>query len=337
MIRVGVLGFGYWGPNIVRNFEMTEGASVAAICDIDDGAVAKAKRLFPQIHCTKDYRSVINSPDIDSIAVITPVNTHFELAKLALTAGKSVFVDKPFMSSVKQAEQIIELAEKKNLMLMVDHTFLFTGAVRKIKELIDADVLGKLYYFDSMRINLGLFQHDVNVIWDLAPHDFSIMDRLIADKPLAISAHGIDHFGRNLEHTAYITVYFSDKIAHINVNWLSPVKVRTTLIGGDKKMLVWNDMESDEKIKIYDRGVEIDSKEGVYNLVASYRSGDMSAPRIDMSEALITETNYFVRCLNSKEKPFNDGESGLRVVKMLEVCNESLKNKGKLIELRNEY
>jgi predicted dehydrogenase len=242
-------------------------------------------------------------------------------------------VEKPFTATAAQAEELIELAERKRLKIMVDHTFLFTGAVRKIKQILDEDILGDLYYYDSMRVNLGLFQHDVNVIWDLAPHDLSIMDYLIEEKPVAISANGTSHFN-GMEDVAYITVHFnSNMIAHFNVNWLSPVKVRKTLIGGEKKMLLWNDLEADEKIKIYDKGVEVENKEGIYNLLVSYRSGDMWVPKVDQNEALKIETEHFIDCIINDETPINDGYAGLRVVKMLEACNKSVKNNGKLVKL----
>jgi predicted dehydrogenase len=271
------------------------------------------------------------SPAIDAVAVITPVWTHYELAKAALESGKHVFVEKPFTSSVDQAEKLIELAERKNLKIMVDHTFLFTGAVKKIKQLLDDGTLGPLYYYDSTRVNLGLFQHDVNVIWDLAPHDLSIMDHLIKADPEGVVATGQSHLNGH-EDIAFITLYFPNSvIAHVNVNWLSPVKVRTTLIGGEKKMLVWNDLEADEKIKVYDKGVNVTSQQGVYKLLVSYRSGDMWSPQIEQNEALRTELQYFVNCINDNEKPFNDGIAGLRVVKMLEASTESLTKRGALV------
>jgi len=263
--------------------------------------------------------------------VITPVWTHFELAKRALQNGKHVFVEKPFTSTSDQAIELIELAEKNNLQIMVDHTFLFTGAVKKIHQLIDDSTLGKLYYYDSTRVNLGLFQHDVNVLWDLAPHDLAIVDYLIDQRPEAIVATGQAHFN-GLTDVAYLTAYYPDNvIAHINVNWLSPVKVRTTLIGGEKKMLVWDDLEADEKIKVYDRGVQMNSREGVYDLLVSYRSGDMWSPKIENVEALKAELAYFVGCILNSERPFNDGMAGLRVVRMLEAAEESLKRKGEAV------
>jgi predicted dehydrogenase len=332
-IHIGVLGFGYWGPNIVRNFNNIEGASVLSICDMNQKALDRARKAYPHITVTNDCPDIISSPDIDAVAVITPVSTHFELAKKALQNGKHIFVEKPFTSTVSQAGELIELAERKNLKIMVDHTFIFTGAVRKIKQLIDDKILGELYYYDSIRVNLGIFQNDVNVIWDLAPHDFAIMDFLIKERPAAILASGKAHIN-GLEDTAYITVHFNNNmIAHFNVNWLSPVKVRSTLIGGEKKMLVWNDTEADEKIKIYDKGVEVRSVEGVYNLLLSYRSGDMHAPRVEQTEALKIEAEYFVHCVRNNETPVNDGHAGLRVVKMLEACSKSLKDNGKMVTL----
>jgi predicted dehydrogenase len=334
MVRVGVIGYGYWGPRIVRNFHGIEGGEVAVICDKNPAVLQRAKRALPDVQVTTDLCDVLASTDIDAVAVITPVWTHFEFAKLALENGKHVFVEKPFTSTVGQSEELVNLAEKKNLQIMVDHTFLFTGAVRKIRELIDCGTLGNLYYYDSTRVNLGLFQHDVNVIWDLAPHDLSIMDYLIKGKPEFVIATGQSHLN-GLEDLAYITIYFADRIiAHITVNWLSPVKIRTTLIGGVKKMLVWNDLDSDEKVKVYDKGVEMSSNgQQIYDLLVSYRSGDMWAPKIDQTEALSAETAYFIECISNGKRPFNDGIAGMRVVRMLEAADRSLKEMGKPIRL----
>jgi predicted dehydrogenase len=331
MIHFGVIGYGYWGPNIVRNLRSLDSAKLVAICDRSAAAAERAKRANPEVHVTTDPMEILTSPDIDVVAVITPVWTHFELAKAALLNGKHVFVEKPFTATSAEAAELIELAARKNLQIMVDHTFLFTGAIKKIQQLIADSTLGKLYYYDSTRVNLGLFQHDVNVIWDLAPHDLSIVDHLIGQRPEAIIATGEAHFN-GLTDVAYMTVYYPENvIAHINVNWLSPVKVRTTLIGGEKKMVVWNDLEADEKIKVYDRGVQMNSREGVYDLLVSYRSGDMWAPKIENAEALKSELAYFVGCIEHNETPFNDGTAGLRVVKMLEAAEESLKRKGEAV------
>jgi predicted dehydrogenase len=331
MVKFGVIGYGYWGPNVLRNLDQLDECKVLAVCDKSPAARKRAHKSYPGVKITARPEELISSPDIDAIAVITPVWTHFELTKAALQNGKHVFVEKPFTSNAAQAEELINLAARKNLKIMVDHTFLFTGAVKKIKELLEEGTLGQLYYYDSTRVNLGLFQHDVNVIWDLAPHDLSIMDHLIGETPEAVVATGQGHLN-GLEDVAFITLYFPDKIiAHINVNWLSPVKVRTTLIGGQKKMVVWNDLEVDEKIKVYDKGVHITSREGLYNMLVNYRSGDMWAPQIEQVEALRQELAYFVECISNNQTPFNDGAAGLRVVKMLEAASESLHNRGAMV------
>ncbi len=333
MIRIGVIGYGYWGPVVARNFYGTDGCELAVVCDQNPAALERAKKTFPGIGVTTDVSEVVSSPAIDVVAVITPVWTHFEFAKAALEAGKHVFVEKPFTSTSEQAEQLIDLAQRKRLQIMVDHTFLFTGAVRKIRQLIDEGALGKIYYYDSTRVNLGLFQHDVNVIWDLAPHDLAIMSHLLDAEPEAVAATGQSHFN-GLEEMAYITVYFKDKMmAHINVNWLSPVKVRTTLIGGEKKMVVWNDLEADEKVKVYDKGVDIINGHGIYDLLVSYRSGDVWIPKVDQTEALKREVGYFAECIEKNQMPFNDGVAGLRVVRLLESAAESLKQRGRPVDL----
>lgn len=333
MIKTGIIGYGYWGPNIVRNLQGLDSAQVVAVCDKTPKAQKLAKHAYPGALVTSDANEVLRSPDIDAVAIVTPVWTHFELAKAALENGKHVFLEKPLTSSADQAEELIELADKKNLKIMVDHTFLFTGAVKKIRQLVDQGELGDLYYYDSTRVNLGLFQHDIDVIWDLAPHDLSIMDYLIQKEPEAVVATGQAHLNGHAD-VAFITIYFPEStIAHINVNWLSPVKVRTTLIGGEKKMLVWNDLEADEKVKIYDKGVNITSREGVYELLVSYRSGDMWAPKIEQTEALKVELQYFIDCIEKDHTPFNDGRAGLRVVKLLEAARESLKLRGELVSV----
>jgi predicted dehydrogenase len=331
MIRFGVIGYGYWGPNIVRNLRAVESAQVAAICDRSAAALQRAKQLYPEVRVTSDPSELLTAPDIDAIAVITPVSTHFELAKAALLNGKHVFVEKPFTATSAQAEELIDLAESKGLRIMVDHTFLFTGAVRKIRQLMDDGTLGKVYYYDSTRVNLGLFQHDVDVIWDLAPHDLSIVDYLMGKPAEAVVATGQAHVN-GLTDVAYMTIYYPDNvIAHVNVNWLSPVKVRLALIGGEKKMIVWNDLVGDEKIRVYDKGVNTTAREGVHDLLVGYRSGDMWAPRLENTEALKAELSYFVDCIASRNVPFNDGLAGLRVVRMLEAAQESLARKGEAV------
>ncbi len=333
MIGIGVIGYGYWGPNVVRNFASCQRTHVVGVCDKSEISLRRAKQSYPHIRLSSSPEEMISSKDVDAVAVVTPVWTHYGLAKMALLAGKHVFVEKPFASTSAEAEELIEIAQRTNLTIMVDHTFLFTGAVRKIRQLIDEGTLGKLYYYDSTRVNLGLFQHDINVVWDLAPHDLSILDYLIGARPEAVVATGETHLN-GFEDVAFITVYFPNNIiAHVNVNWLSPVKVRTTLIGGEKRMLVWNDLEADEKIKIYDKGVLVKNHDGVYQLLVSYRSGDMWAPRVEQTEALRAEIEYFIDCINHRTTPFNDGVAGLRIVRMLEAADRSLKQKGKAVAL----
>jgi predicted dehydrogenase len=333
MIRFGVIGYGYWGPNVVRNLSNLDYSQVAMVCDSSPNSRNRVQKAYPHVRICADSAEVVTSNDVDAVAIVTPVWTHFDLAKAALENGKHVFVEKPFTSSVQQAQELINLADRKNLHIMVDHTFLFTGAVKKIRQLLNEGALGRLYYYDSTRVNLGLFQHDINVIWDLAPHDLSIMDHLIGAEPEAVVATGQTHLNGH-EDVAFITLYFPNKvIAHVNVNWLSPVKVRTTLIGGEKKMLVWNDLEADEKVKLYDKGVKVSSQEGLYNLLVNYRSGDMWAPQIEQTEALRTELGYFVDCVANHHRPINDGHAGLRIVKMLEAATESLQGRGELIEV----
>ena len=334
MIRFGIIGFGYWGPNVARNVMAMQEATLEMICDSDPDALKRCKAMYRHVTLTNDADAILKSKSIDVVAVVTPVATHFEIAQKALENGKHVFVEKPFTRTAKEAQTLIDLAEKKKLKIMVDHVFIFTGAVRKIKELIDQDKMGHLYYYDSLRSSLGLFRPDVNVIWDLAPHDFSILDYLFENKLVGVSAQGLDHMGRGYENMAYITGYFENKcMAHISVNWLSPVKIRTILIGGEKSMLVWDDLLTDEKIKVYDKGVTIKNKEGSYRLMVDYRSGDMWSPRVDPTEALTVELNYFVDCIKKDKDPINDGHSGLRVVKMLTATTESLKKKGKMIKV----
>jgi predicted dehydrogenase len=333
MIRIGVIGYGYWGPNIVRNLRSVDGCEVAAVCDRQPAALQRVAEAYPDVTVTSDPVELMVSPKIDAIAVVTPVGTHFDLAKTALQNGKHVFIEKPFTSTLAQAEELMELSAMTNLTIMVDHTFLFTGAVKRIHQLIDEGVLGDIYYYDSTRVNLGLFQHDVSVIWDLAPHDLSIMDFLIREKPEAVIATGETHLN-GLVDVAFITIYFPrNLIAHINVNWLSPVKIRTTLIGGEKRMLVWNDLEADEKLKIYDKGVQINNRQGVYDLLVSYRSGDMWAPRVEQTEALKVELAYFVECVTNDRTPINDGAAGARVVRLLEAADRSLKDRGRAVQL----
>lgn len=332
MINLGVIGYGYWGPNVARNISACSGAKLAAICDTDESRLKIAKAAYPSADIYSNPYDLISANETRAVAIVTPVISHYELAKVALMCGKHVFIEKPFTATARQAEELIDLARKNGLIIMVDHTFLFTGAVNKIREVIDSGELGNLFFYDSVRVNLGLFQHDINVVWDLAPHDFSIMNFLIDKNPVAVSAHGSEHFNQGREDVAYIVVHFDNGfIAHFHCNWLSPVKIRRTLISGDKKMLVWDDLVADEKLKIYDRGVDFKSTNGLHKLLVSYRSGDMYAPKISSTEALKLEAGYFLECVEKGIDPFNNGEAGLKVVKMLEATDQSLKKSGEKI------
>ncbi|PYT95936.1 MAG: oxidoreductase [Acidobacteria bacterium] len=331
MIRVGVLGYGYWGPNLVRNFHAQEQSEVVLVCDKSRQAGDRLRKAYPAIPFTTDENEILTSTKIDVVCVITPVASHHSLAKRALENGKHVFVEKPFTCNSAQAEELIELADRRNLKIMVDHTFLFTGAVRKIRQLVDEGALGRLFYYDALRVNLGLFQHDVSVIWDLAPHDLSIMDYIIREKPEGVVAAAEKHLNE-VPDIAFLSIYFPDRvIAHINVNWLSPVKVRTTLIGGEKKMLVWNDLEPNEKVKVYDKGVSLSDGQGLHKLLVSYRSGDMWSPQVEQVEALTEETAYFLQCILENRTPFNDGLNGLRIVRILEAADKSIRNRGEAV------
>lgn len=334
MVKIGIIGYGYWGPNIARNVYSTDGIELVAICDKSEERRNIAAKQYAGVKIYSDPKKLILSEEINTVAVVTPVYTHYELGKQVLESGKNLFIEKPFVSNVAQGDELINIALKRDLMIMVDHTFLFTGAVRKMREIIEAGELGDLFFFDSVRVNLGLFQHDINVIWDLAPHDISIMDYVTGKNPTAVSAIGARHFQTKFEDIAYLTVHFPDDfLAHFHCNWLTPVKIRKTLISGSKRMLVWDDLLADEKVKVYDKGVEIKSVDGIYNLLISYRSGDMYAPKTDNREALGLEMEYFVQCVEDKKQPFNNGELGLRVVKVLEAADKSLKSGGKKIQL----
>jgi len=328
MLNLGVIGYGYWGPNIVRNFFSCPGINLKRVCDLSPERLAKVTSTYPSIQTTHTNRDITTATDIDAVAIITPVSTHYEIARECLENGKHIFVEKPFTSSVAEALELVNLAEKKNLLIMVDHTFLFTSAVKKMRELITQGVLGDLYYIDSTRVNLGLFQMDTNVVWDLAPHDLAIINYLTGQHPHTVLATGIDHFHQNSENLAYITLFYENNfMAHLNVNWLSPVKIRNTLVGGSKKMLVWNDLDNEDKIKIYDKGVELHTKEKIYQALFSYRSGDMISPNLNPTEALSEEARYFVQCIDSGTQPINNGWAGLKVVEILAATDQSLRNK----------
>lgn len=333
MLRVGLLGYGYWGPNLARNFNSNPECKLVRISDTSEKRRKLAAQTYPHVEVVADTH-LIKAPDLDVIVVATPVFTHYELAKSALDNGKHVWVEKPMTSNAAQARELVNLAESKGLTLLVDHTFLFTGAVQKMKTLVDEGVLGDLYYYDSVRINLGIFQHDINVIWDLAPHDFSVMDHLLGPSARAVAAHGCGHFNTGLEDVAYITVFYDGNLlAHLHLNWLSPVKIRRTVVGGSKRMLVWDDLNPEERIKIYDKGMEVTTREGLYHVLATPRVGQMYAPVVPDIEALKSEVEYFVTCIDTRQKPMNSGEAGLRIVSLLEATDKSLAASGKIVEL----
>ena len=335
MIGIGVIGYGYWGPNLVRNFMEIRESKVVGVSDLRVERLARVNSLYPSVKTTTNYRDLLLDPTIDAIAIATPVSSHYDLALQALQAQKHVLVEKPLAATSEQAACLIDEAERRKLVLMVDHTFVYTGAVRKIRELVSNNALGEMYYYDSVRVNLGLFQHDVNVIWDLAVHDLSIMDSVLPMRPVAVSATGISHIPGSPENIAYLTLFFeSNQIAHIHVNWLTPVKVRRTLIGGSERMIVYDDLEPSEKVKVYDRGVTLSQRpEAVYELLVSYRSGDMWAPRLDNIEALKAEALHFIDCIENNKRPETDGYAGLRIVQILEAAEQSLRAQGKLITL----
>lgn len=334
MINIAVVGYGYWGPNLVRNFQEIDGAQVTVCCDKAGQRLAQAQAKHPKIETTTDYDAAIKNPKVDAVVIATPVGTHYGFGRKALEEGKHVLLEKPMAASVAEAESLIEIAAKKNLRLMVDHTFIYTGAVRKMKEIIDRGDLGQLYYFDSVRINLGLIQKDVNVLWDLAPHDIAILENLVKEDPAGVCANGVSHIGNGLENVAYLTVYYDDGlIAHFHNNWLAPVKIRTVLVGGSKKMILYDDMEVSEKVKIYDRGVDVTSPEGVHQVRIAYRLGDMWAPKLDQTEALRLMAAEFVNSIQGQRRPLTDGNSGLNVVKILEASEMSIKRRGREVKL----
>jgi len=330
MINIGLIGYGYWGPNLARNFNQNPDLTLSSICDFSADRLEQASQLYPQAQMRGNVQDLFNSNHTDAIAIATPVSTHYKLAKKALQSGKHVWIEKPMTENVEHAEELIELAQKMNKTLIVDHTFVYTGAVRKIKEMIDADHLGELIYYDSTRVNLGLFQQDVDVVWDLAAHDISIMDHLMGKKKLAVSTTGSDFYNNGMVPKSLLTIYMEDNIVgHINVSWVSPVKIRQALIGGTARMVLYDDNQPSEKVKIYDKGVDLSpTKEELYHLKVQYRVGDMHAPKLDDTEALKLETEHFVECIKTGSTPITGGKTGLEVVKVLVASKASLKQKG---------
>lgn len=334
MVNIGVIGYGYWGPNLVRNFFGIQGCTVKSVADSRPERLKQLNKVFPSIQGVENGNMIITDKGIDAIVIATPVATHFSLARKALTEGKHVLIEKPMTSSAEEAEMLLNLAAQKNLLLMVDHTFLYTGAVQKMKQLIQKQELGNIKYLDSTRINLGLFQSDINVLWDLAPHDLSILSYLVEEKPCSVNAKGVTHTSNGIENIAYLTVNFpSGLIAHFNCSWTSPVKVRMMLIGGDKKMILYNDLEPTEKIKIYDSGYNYSTDQEKQQVMVDYRTGDIHVPKLDTSEALSGMAKDFISCIQDKKQPLSSCELGLDVVRLLEASSKSLGLNGQEVML----
>ena len=335
MIGVGVVGYGYWGPNLVRNFMESSCARVVMVADRRAGRLAEARRRYGTLRTTEDATSLIEDPAVDAVAIATPVSTHFGLALAALRAGKHVLVEKPLASTSAEAEQLAAEAARRGRVLMVDHTFVYTPAVQKIRDLVMAGEVGDVYYYDSVRINLGLFQHDVSVLWDLAVHDLSIMDFVLGRQPAAVSAAGVAHVPGEPENIAYMTMFFENSlIGHVHVNWLAPVKIRRTIIGGSRRMIVFDDLDASEKVKVYDRGISLNpSSENVYQMLVGYRAGDMWAPQLPVTEALRVEVDHFIDCIRHNRRPLTDGEAGWRLVRLLEAATKSMASQGATVRL----
>lgn len=335
MNGLAVVGLGYWGPNLVRNALQNPRIEHVVACDRDAARIERVLEQHRSAKACASFDEALADPRVEAVAIATPVFAHYKLAKQALERGKHIIVEKPFASSVDQAAELVDLARKNGCVILVDHTFIYTSAVKKIKELMDAGDIGDVFYYDSVRVNLGLFQHDVNVIWDLAPHDFAIMEFLLDRMPRSVRALGESHVaGYEHENIAYVHLAFDGgMVAHFHLNWLSPVKLRRVLIGGRKKMLVYDDMETADKVKVFDKGVDVKDQNEVYKTLIQYRSGDVHVPQIENTEALADMMDHFVDCVEQGRAPITDGESGLRVTRLLEACQTSLKQNGEAVEV----
>ncbi|HKR88782.1 MAG TPA: Gfo/Idh/MocA family oxidoreductase [Phenylobacterium sp.] len=335
MLNIGVIGYGYWGPNLVRNFSELDGCQVTAVADLDPAKIALVKRRYPTLHATTDIEEVLAAPDIDAVVIATPVRTHYSLAMQALRHGKDVWLEKPMTETADQARRLVDEAERRGRLLHVDHTFVYTGAVRKMREIIAGGDLGQMLYYDATRVNLGLFQHDVNVISDLAVHDFAILDYLLDEAPASVTASGTSHYPGTPENLAHITLYYdSGAIAHIGVNWLAPVKVRQVLVGGSKKMIVYDDLQPSEKVKVYDTGVSFATDPTqIHQMRVGYRTGDMCAPKLDGGEALSFAAQHFVECATSRRPTLTSGEAGLRIVEIIEAATLSMRGRGRAVRI----
>jgi len=335
-LRVSVVGCGYWGQNLLRNFCELEEAEVLIACDADPRSLARSRQRYPTLEVTQNYKDVLADPRVEAVVLATPVSTHYPFAHQALQAGKHVLVEKPLAQSARQVQDLIQLADRTGKTLMVDHTFLYTGAVRRMKTLVDSGEIGDLLYFDSVRISLGLVQSDINVLWDLGPHDLSIMDHLCNREPISISATGVKHLETPYQNIAYVTVQFEGNlIAHFHLNWLAPVKVRRTLVGGSKKMIVYDDMENSEKVRVYDKGItQNHDPDRRAKMLTGYRNGDMLAPNLESTEALRLMAREFVMSIAEKRAPLSDGHAGLRIVRLLEAAQESIEQNGRVVHLK---
>jgi len=328
MIKIGVIGCGYWGPNLIRNMTKVRDCEVVAVADERVDRLESVRFLNPGMRLTTSARELIESDSIDGIVIATPISTHFELARACLAAGKHVLIEKPMTTRVADARELIRLADEQQRVLMVDHTFIYSGAVKKLREIIDSGELGEIYYYDSVRLNLGLFQPDVNVLWDLAPHDFSLLTYLLDKKPVHVSALGsspVKWNGWRQESIAYVNVELEGGVlAHFHLNWLSPVKLRRTLIGGSRRMVMYDHLDSDNQVKIFDKGVDILQDRERYKVLVQYRTGDLLVPKIDQTEALENACRHFVHCIQTGERPITDGHAGLRVVELLKQAERSI-------------
>jgi predicted dehydrogenase len=340
-IGLAVIGAGYWGPNLVRNFQASPSFRIRYLCDLDVSRARKVLGEYSTITATDDYAAVLADERVQAVAVATPAGTHLDVAMAALRAGKHVLVEKPLASTYAEGRLLVDEAAERGLTLMCDHTYCYTPAVTRIREIVRSGDLGDLHFLDSVRINLGLVQRDIDVMWDLAPHDLSILDFVLPDdvQPVAVAAHGADPIGAGRSCVAYLTLELNTgAIAHIHVNWLSPTKVRTTMIGGSKRTLVWDDLNPTQRISIFDRGVDLTAPEELgaeerRDMLISYRSGDMVAPALGEREALRAMVEEYATAIRSGRAPLTDGRSGLRVLGILEAASRSLANQGERVEV----
>lgn len=334
MIRIAQIGYGYWGPNLLRNFMSLENAHVEVLIDTQPSRLQQAVSSFPTLKTSTHTNDAFSNVSVDAVVIATPVFSHFELAKRALLADKHVLLEKPMTATVAQAEELIALAAQRNKLLMVDHTFLYTGAVEKMKALKDEGALGELKYFDSTRINLGLIQQDVNVLWDLAPHDISVLDYLSNELPASVNATGVSHIHNGIENIAFLTVnYQNNFVAHFNCSWSSPVKIRMMLLGGSEKMVVFNDMEPTEKIKVYDTAHNVSTLEEKQKVMIDYRVGDVYVPKIELAEPLKKMAQDFVNSIENNTEPRASLMSGLNTIRILEAAQQSIKQNGREVKI----